>query len=96
MTTLYFLPDFNWQFNSFYLPTFVFTSRMIGIGIFEILNGNITSCFGSFFTYLIALTLVKTPLKPTSQNQLKSSPATFSIVLKKSSGVGCLKAQRST
>jgi hypothetical protein len=49
-----------------------------------------------FYVFNCINPLVKTPivLKPTSQNQLKSSPA-FSIVLKKSSGVGCLKAQRS-
>src|SRR5690606_33026236 len=81
-------------------PLFVFTSKLTGIAIFSKFSIEITTpCLGSFLTYFIELIpwskrqlYWNQPL----QNQLKSSPATFSIVLKKSSGCGCLYAQRST
>ena len=81
-------------------PLLNLISIITGIGIFSKFSIEITTPFvGSFFTYLTLVIpwskrqlLMNQPL----QNQFKSSPATFSIVLKKSSGVGCLNAHLAT
>ena len=98
--SLFFCQISTGKFTLLTSPLLNLISKTTGRGIFSrFSNEIITPNLGLFFTYLTLVIpwskrqlLINQPL----QNQFKSSPATFSIVLKKSSGVGCLNAHRAT